>query len=177
MTDSQKDSNTLVYYAPAEAARVLGVSAATQRRMARIYEDTCGELHRNERGDRLWTREALERMVSARELHQAGRAVSIEAGLETVMRGDAEPGQAVTLTAQPTAEPLELVLRELQTLRGAVEGLTAVVERLETENRALREEVKALEPPLTPPVTLSAEGKRPHRAWLSWLIERLQRWE
>ena len=68
-------------------------------------------------------------------------------------------------------------VRELQTLHTAVEGLTAVVERLEEENRALREEVKALEPPLTPPVTLSGEGERPHRTWLSWLIERLRRWE
>ena len=124
MTDSQKDSTTLEVYPPAEAARVLGVSAATQRRMARIYEDVSGELHRNSRGDRLWSREALERMVRARELHQTGRAVSIEAGLTAVMKGDAEPSHAVTLTARSTAEPLELVLRELQTLRGAVEGLT-----------------------------------------------------
>ena len=153
---------------------MLGVSAATQRRMARIYEDTCGELHRNERGDRLWTKEALERMVSARELHQAGRAVSIEAGLEALMKGDVEPGHALTLSGGSTAEPLELVLRELQTLRGAVEGLTAVVETREGEQGLTRRGEGAR---ATGSVTVSAEGERPPRAWLSRLIERLRRWE
>ena len=156
MSDSQRDSTTIEVYPPAEAARQLAVSATTQRRMARVYEDVCGDLPRNDRGDRLWTREALEYIASARELHRMGQAVSIEAALQTVTRGEAETGQAVDRSAGVTAEPWERILEELQALRGAVERLTA-------DNKALREELKALPP---------ARHDATTPVWVRW-VERL----
>ena len=77
MSDSQRDSTTVEVYPPAEAARRLAVSATTQRRMARTYENLCGDSPRNDRDDRLWTREALEHMASARELHRAGQFLEV----------------------------------------------------------------------------------------------------
>ena len=54
---------------PALAARALGVSPATLRRYAALWERLVGPLPRDPRGGRLWPKEALARLRAAREAH------------------------------------------------------------------------------------------------------------
>ena len=54
---------------PHLAARALGVSPATLRRYAALWEGVVGPLPRDPRGGRLWPKEALARLQAAREAH------------------------------------------------------------------------------------------------------------
>jgi hypothetical protein len=117
--------------------------------MAHSYERSHEQLPRNERGDRLWPTEALERLQAAKALRESGKAVSLEAGLEMLATGAEEPSTVLKRSSAP--EPWELVVAELRALRGAVE-------RLEAENRAIREQIAL---PASPPADdLLADLKR-----------------
>ena len=121
---------------PALAARALGVSPATLRRYAALWERLVGPLPRDPRGGRLWPKEALARLRAAREAHLR-EGLPLEEALARV-QGDfpalARPseGEALALL-RALAERLERVEGELRALR--------------EENARLREALKALEPP------------------------------
>lgn len=116
-----------VLYVPAEVGRRLGVKGSTLRNYAKAYETVYGELHRGSRGERLWPAEALERLDAARQLLRGGQAVSLEAALALLARGDAEVSSVL---AEPTPEPMMLVLEELRALRQEVQDLKAQLQAL-----------------------------------------------
>ncbi|GAB1858741.1 helix-turn-helix domain-containing protein [Flavobacteriaceae bacterium MHTCC 0001] len=121
---------------PALAARALGVSPATLRRYAALWERVVGPLPRDPRWGRLWPKEALARLRAARESHLR-EGLPLEEALARV-QGDfpalalPSEGQALALL-RALAERLERVEGELRALR--------------EENARLREALKALEPP------------------------------
>jgi len=121
---------------PALAARALGVSPATLRRYAALWERLVGPLPRDPRGGRLWPKEALARLRAAREAHLR-EGLPLEEALARV-HGDfpalalPSEGEALALL-RALAERLERVEGELRALR--------------EENARLREALKALEPP------------------------------
>ena len=121
---------------PALAARALGVSPATLRRYAALWERLVGPLPRDPRGGRLWPKEALARLRAAREAHLR-EGLPLEEALARV-QGDfpalalPSEGEALALL-RALAEPLARVEGELRALR--------------EENARLREALKALEPP------------------------------
>ena len=121
---------------PALAARALGVSPATLRRYAALWERLVGPLPRDPRGGRLWPKEALARLRAAREAHLR-EGLPLEEALSRV-QGDfpalaiPSEGEALALL-RALAERLERVEGELRALR--------------EENARLREALKALEPP------------------------------
>ena len=121
---------------PALAARSLGVSPATLRRYAALWERLVGPLPRDPRGGRLWPKEALARLRAAREAHLR-EGLPLEEALARV-QGDfpalalPSEGEALALL-RALAERLERVEGELRALR--------------EENARLREALKALEPP------------------------------
>ncbi|BCP99229.1 MerR family transcriptional regulator (plasmid) [Thermus thermophilus] len=121
---------------PALAARALGVSPATLRRYAALWERVVGPLPRDPRGGRLWPKEALARLRAAREAHLR-EGLPLEEALARV-QGDfpalalPSEGEALALL-RALAERLERVEGELKALR--------------EENARLREALKALEPP------------------------------
>ena len=121
---------------PALAARALGVSPATLRRYAALWERLVGPLPRDPRGGRLWPKEALARLRAAREAHLR-EGLPLEEALARV-QGDfpalalPSEGEALALL-RALAERLERVQGELRALR--------------EENARLREALKALEPP------------------------------
>ena len=102
---------------PALAARALGVSPATLRRYAALWERLVGPLPRDPRGGRLWPKEALARLRAAREAH-------LREGL-----------------------PLEEALALLRALAERLERVEGELRALREENARLREALKALEPP------------------------------
>ena len=121
---------------PALAARALGVSPATLRRYAALWERLVGPLPRDPRGGRLWPKEALARLRAAREAHLR-EGLPLEEALARV-QGDfpalALPSEWEALALlRALAERLERVEGELRALR--------------EENARLREALKALEPP------------------------------
>ena len=121
---------------PALAARALGVSPATLRRYAALWERLVGPLPRDPRGGRLWPKEALARLRAAREAHLR-EGLPLEEALARV-QGDfpalALPSEGAALALlRALAERLERVEGELRALR--------------EENARLREALKALEPP------------------------------
>ena len=121
---------------PALAARALGVSPATLRRYAALWERLVGPMPRDPRGGRLWPKEALARLRAAREAHLR-EGLPLEEALARV-QGDfpalalPSEGEALALL-RALAERLERVEGELRALR--------------EENARLREALKALEPP------------------------------
>jgi len=118
------------------SARALGVSPATLRRYAALWERLVGPLPRDPRGGRLWPKEALARLRAAREAHLR-EGLPLEEALARV-QGDfpalalPSEGEALALL-RALAERLERVEGELRALR--------------EENARLREALKALEPP------------------------------
>jgi DNA-binding transcriptional MerR regulator len=122
---------------PTTAAKALGVSPATLRRYAQVWEGTIGRLPRAPGGGRLWPSTALARLAAARELAQR-EGIPLE---EALLRVEGEPPPVAT--ARPEEEALAL-LREVVARMEALEG---EVRALKEENARLREALRALEPP------------------------------
>lgn len=117
---------------PAEAMRVLGVSASGLRRYASVYEALHGALPRDKQGRRLWKREAVDALRAAKALVEVGKVASIGAALEGLENApQATLEAAANLGAKPTEEALSRVLEKLNG-----------VDRLEQEVRLLRAQVE-----------------------------------
>jgi signal transduction histidine kinase len=138
-------------YATADAARLIGVSTSGLRRLAHIYERVYGALPRDSRLGRVWPTEAIERLNDARQVVQAGRAVSIEQALlnRGAIDAPATVG-SVTQRASSGPEALEELANELHALREAIEK----------QNQLLTEQGQQLE-------TLQKESRTPLRSNLS----------
>ncbi len=120
---------------PAEAARLLQVSASGLRRLAASYEHVHGELPRKGGTQaRLFPQEAVERLAQARALVEAGRCKSTVEALTALEQGlEPEPGaemagQRLTAPEAATGEALRVLLQEVQTMRTELERLRVVVE-------------------------------------------------
>jgi DNA-binding transcriptional MerR regulator len=122
---------------PTTAAKALGVSPATLRRYAQVWEKAFGRLPRAPGGGRLWPSTALARLAAARELAQR-EGIPLE---EALLRVEGEA--PLVATARPEEEALAL-LREVVARMEALEG---EVRALREENACLREALRALEPP------------------------------
>ncbi len=124
--------NEGVLLPPAEAMRVLGVSASGLRRYASVYEALHGAMPRDKQGRRLWKREAVDALRAAKGLVDAGKVASIGAALEGLENAPQTMIEAAAnLSAKPTDEALNRVLEKLNS-----------VNRLEQEVRLLREQVE-----------------------------------
>ncbi len=158
---------------PAEAMRVLGVSASGLRRYASIYEGIHGDMTRDNQGRRLWNRQSVDALRAAKGLVDAGKVVSIGAALEGLQDAPQTMIEAAAnLSAKPTDEALNRVLEklnsvsrlelEVQLLREQVEKQNALMEQLveqrvlppsvndERIDRALEVEMQASQAPATP---------------------------
>ncbi len=126
---------------PHLAARALGVSPATLRRYAALWERAVGPLPRDPRGGRLWPGEALARLRAAREAHLR-EGLPLE---EALARSEAtSPAAGLALPSEGEA----LVL--LRALAERLERVEGELRALREENARLREALRALEPPRRP---------------------------
>ncbi|MEN2981179.1 MAG: MerR family transcriptional regulator [Thermus sp.] len=125
---------------PHLAARVLGVSPATLRRYAALWEGVVGPLPRDPRGGRLWPKEALARLQAAREAHLR-EGLPLEEALARV-QGDF-PAAGLALPSEGEALAL------LRALAERLERVEGELRALREENACLREALKALEPPVS----------------------------
>lgn len=123
---------------PHLAARALGVSPATLRRYAALWEGVVGPLPRDPRGGRLWPKEALARLQAAREAHLR-EGLPLEEALARV-QGDF-PAAGLALPSEGEALAL------LRALAERLERVEGELRALREENARLREALKALEPP------------------------------
>ncbi|APD10598.1 MerR family transcriptional regulator (plasmid) [Thermus thermophilus] len=125
---------------PHLAARALGVSPATLRRYAALWEGVVGPLPRDPRGGRLWPKEALARLQAAREAHLR-EGLPLEEALARV-QGDF-PAAGLALPSEGEALAL------LRALAERLERVEGELRALREENACLREALKALEPPVS----------------------------
>lgn len=125
---------------PHLAARALGVSPATLRRYAALWEGVVGPLPRDPRGGRLWPKEALGRLQAAREAHLR-EGLPLEEALARV-QGDF-PAAGLALPSEGEALAL------LRALAERLERVEGELRALREENACLREALKALEPPVS----------------------------
>jgi DNA-binding transcriptional MerR regulator len=123
---------------PTIAAKALGVSPATLRRYAQVWEDTIGDLPRAPGRGRLWPASALARLAAARELAQR-EDLPLE---EALLRVEGEP--------PPVATP-----RPEEEVPALLRKLVAKVEALEEEIQDLKRAIETLE-----------KGKKPW--WRFW---------
>ena len=72
---------------PAMVANTLGISTVMLRRYARAYEEVYGKLPRDRRDGRLYTKENVERLRTARALVLRKRAPSMESALRHLREG------------------------------------------------------------------------------------------
>jgi DNA-binding transcriptional MerR regulator len=128
------------FFFPTTAAKILGVSPATLRRYAQLWEDTIGDLPRAPGGGRLWPKSALARLAAARELAQR-EGIPMEEALRQV------EGEPPPLVATPRPE----------------EEVPALLRRLMTKVEALEEEIQDLKRAIE---TLQKTSKRPW--WRFW---------
>ncbi len=138
------EHDTILY--PLQVADRLGIGPAMLRRYAKDYESVYGELPRDRQG-RMYPLEAVERLEAARGLVMAGRYRSIRDALAGLQAGV----QPLQVALEKRDEVLPAILAELKRLGDAVE-------RLEAENRQLREQL-----------ALPAPKKRRWWKWPWWL--------
>ena len=133
-------------YAPWQAARILGVSPATLRRMAALVEEVLHPLPRDAGGGRLWPEGVLGLLAEARGRAKAEGIPLREALLQVKEASGAEGAfpPPPPLATQASGEEALALLRALLERLERVEG---ELRALREENARLREALKALEPP------------------------------
>jgi DNA-binding transcriptional MerR regulator len=105
---------------PTMFANALGISTAMLRRYARAYEEVYGKLPRDRRDGRLYTKENVERLRTARALVLRKRAPSMESALRRLSEG----GKGQVAPSSPLSDgsdPYALLVEELRWLREVVE--------------------------------------------------------
>ena len=138
---------------PAEAMRVLRVSASGLRRYASIYEELHGEMPRDNQGRRLWNRQAVDALRAAKGLVDAGKVASIGAALEGLENAPQTMLEAAAnLSAKPTDEALSRLLEKLNSVDRLEHEVRLLREQVEKQNDLIAElvEAKALPPGATP---------------------------
>lgn len=173
-----------------EAARMLGVSPATLRRLAKFYEDAFEPLPTDARGGRVYPDHALKRIQAARTLFDEGRSSNLETAFTLLARGETgEPDEIIFQANAP--QPTEQLLMEIRGVRRALELMSARLDTLQGENTQLRAQLlKQLEAPKRVAVIdnskadelrqmnayllgelerrLEEEAKEKKRAWWRW---------
>lgn len=152
LTMSQpKDEGVLL--PPAEAMRVLGVSASGLRRYASIYETIHGPMPRDNQSRRLWNHEAVDSLRAAKGLLEAGKVSSIEQALEGLQNvPQAMLEEAANLSAKPADEALSRLLEKLGSVDKLEHEVRLMREQLERQNDLIAEltrhqlEVKPVDP-------------------------------
>jgi DNA-binding transcriptional MerR regulator len=105
---------------PTMVANTLGISTVMLRRYARAYEEVYGKLPRDRRNGRLYTKENVQRLRTARALVLRKRAPSMETALRHLSEGSI--GQVAS--SSPLADgsdPYALLVEELRWLREVAE--------------------------------------------------------
>lgn len=123
-----------------EAARILGVSPATLRRLAKFYEDVFEPLPTDAKGGRVYPDHALKRVQAARALFDEGRAANLETAFTLLARGATGSPDEVLFQASAPA-PIEQLLVEFKGMRRALEHMSERMDALQDENTQLREQV------------------------------------
>lgn len=130
-----------------EAARILGVSPATLRRLAKFYEDAFELLPTDAKGGRIYPDHALKRVQAARVLFDEGRAANLETAFTLLARGTTGSPDEVLFQAS-TPAPIDQLLVEFKGMRRALEHMSERIDVLQDENNHLHEQVlKQLENP------------------------------
>lgn len=125
---------------PAEAMRVLGVSASGLRRYASIYEKIHGEMPRDNQSRRLWSREAVDALRAAKGLVDAGKVSSIEQALEGLQNAPQTMIEAAAnLSVKSTDEALSSVLEKLEIVDRLVQEVQQLREQVERQNDLMTE--------------------------------------
>jgi flagellar motility protein MotE (MotC chaperone) len=114
---------------------MLGVSAATLRRLAKSYEAAFGELPTDGAGGRIYPDEALDLMQEARDLVSARRVGTLEQAFK-LLANDRE-GAEIALQQTDTPALLQELMTEIRAMRH-------MIERLSADNAELQEHVRAL---------------------------------
>lgn len=131
-------------YEPQEAARRLGVSPATLRRMAALVEEVLHPLPRDAGGGRLWPEGVLGLLAEARKRAKA-EGISLR---EAFLRVKEEVGEGSSLPLPlPARASQEEALTLLKALLERLERVEGELAALRAENQALRENLKALTAP------------------------------
>jgi predicted RNase H-like nuclease (RuvC/YqgF family) len=111
------------------------------QRIANIYEWVYQELPKDRAGEKLWPREAVERLAAAHRLVRAKRVLNIKEALLATKRGvqggrpqakaaPAPPSQAAIRSVE---EMLKVVLAELQALKAEMAELRAQTAALQRD--------------------------------------------
>ncbi len=152
---------------PSQVAERLGISTAMLRRHVASYEKVFGPLYKDKRDGRLYSREVADRLEAGLALYHAQRVTSVEEGLRRIAVGD--ESAADTLEVARADDPMMMLLEELRHLREATERQNELLEeqaarldRLEGENRAMRE---ALPPPQPDTPGVGDAAQQPKRQW------------
>jgi transposase-like protein len=150
---------------PTQAAQALGVSEATLRRWAKLYEEHFGPIATLEQGPgrpgRTYSDQALNQMQAARELLDQQRAATLEQAFRLLSEADGVP-EAI----QPLApNPQDILVLEVQSLRQQLAMQQAMLEELHTK---LDSVTKMLEPPKAD----TADLERRNRYLMGELVRR-----
>lgn len=153
---------------PSQVADRLRISTAMLRRHVASYETVFGALPTSKRDGRLYHNEVVERLGAALASYHAGRSPSVEEALRRLAAGEETPGEALAAAQAP--DLMTLLLDEVRQLREATERQNELLQAqndriagLEAENRAGREELKALQ---VPQQDDAAQTRRPW--WRLW---------
>ena len=130
-----------IFYTPSRAAEVLSVGRSTLRRWAHLFERAIGPLPRDERGGRLWTKEALALLAEAKK-----RASQERISMEEALKSLKDQAQDLELPRPPEDLGQE-VLGALERLVERLEAVEAELRALREENAGLKRALKALEEP------------------------------
>jgi hypothetical protein len=148
-------------YKASQLSLHLGVKSGMVRRYHLAYERVTGEtLPRDPNNNgRLVNDQQLQVLTRARELVKANPMLSVEDAIKSVL------GLATVPTApvSPQSEVLEAIARELRALRERDKHREKLLQALEAENLALKDQLKAL-PPTHPP----SDAAPPKRSWWRW---------
>ncbi len=123
----------------ADVAKQLGLGLSELQRIANIYEWVYQDLPRDPSGERLWPREAVERLAAAHRLVRAKRAMSIKEALLATKRG--VQGSQTQAKAVPAA-PSQAAIRSLEVM---LKSVLAELQALKQEMAEIRAQTAAIQ--------------------------------
>ncbi|UCH27313.1 MAG: hypothetical protein JSV66_06660 [Trueperaceae bacterium] len=125
----------------ADVAKQLGLGLSELQRIANIYEWVYQDLPRDRSGERLWPREAVERLAAAHRLVRAKRAMSIKEALLATKRG-VQDRQAQARTVPASPPPPQATIRSVEVM---LKSVLAELQALKQEMAELRAQTAALQ--------------------------------
>jgi len=139
-------SEAEVQIGAAEVAARLGVSGTGLRRLADIYAEVHGDLHRDPKtNNRIWTTLAMNRLETARSLLHSGRADSIKNALMAAAEGVEPSVESISIpsTGGVQAAAWSALAQRFQELERNNEEMKGRLQELLELNRALARQLEA----------------------------------